>query len=267
MSMPERLEPIYAAFAANVKSLDTLRQSDGVSYCPGAVKIEKHLILSPADFAKLAEDISLDYPLLKDNRHLMSADPGGCFHCLLVTAENMPEGLLVAKGHRELYLAYAKDYQKLEVAPNIPVQRLPLEEPKVYQEKAAFFRKAIQAETLKTKAARTDSFCVEKVVVLSDEAYQSFKDGGLMQDEIFLFDNIDRMYYDPGAACWHCLLIKGETSKDGILAEAEGYACARYAAFAPDCRKLRLQDVPVHYEYPAKASRQKAASKKRGPER
>ncbi|MFR6147255.1 DUF6329 domain-containing protein [Neglectibacter timonensis] len=39
--------------------------------------------------------------------------------------------------------------------------------------------------------------------------------------------------------------------------DAEGYSYARYAAFAPDCDRLRLQDIPVHYEYPARAPEQK----------
>lgn len=126
------------------------------------------------------------------------------------------------------------------------------EEPKVYQEKAAFFRRAVSAETLmEAPPSGMDSFHMEKVVVLSDPEYQAFKDGGLLQDQIYLFDNIDRMYFDPGERCWHCLLVKGETGKDGVLVESEGYSYARYAAFVPDCGKLRLKDVPVHYEPPA----------------
>ena len=56
-----------------------------------------------------------------------------------------------------------------------------------------------------------------------------------MEDQIFLFDYNDKMWFDPGDLCWHCVLVKGETSRDGILVEAEGYSYARYAAFAPDC--------------------------------
>ena len=266
--MPEKSEPIYAAFAAKVKSLDTLRRGDGVKYCPGAVKVEKHLILSPADFEKLAEDISPDYPFIKDHQALMSADPGGWFHCVLVTARTKLEGLLVAKGSHELYLGYTKDYRKLELPSSLPVQHISLEEPKVYQEKAAFFRRVASAEMLMdAPPERMDSFCIEKVVVLTDAEYREFKAGGLLQDQIYIFDNHNQTYYDPGERCWHCLLVKGETGKDGVLVEAGGRSYACYAAFAPDCDRLRLQDVPVHYEYPAKANRQKAASKRRAPER
>ena len=51
-------------------------------------------------------------------------------------------------------------------------------------------------------------------------------------------------WFDPSELCWHCLLVKGENSKDGILVDMEGYHYARYAAFVPDCGRLRLQDVP-----------------------
>ena len=88
-----------------------------------------------------------------------------------------------------------------------------------------------------------------------------------MEDQIFLFEYNGKMWFDPGDLCWHCVLVKGETSRDGILVEAEGYSYARYAAFAPDCSRLRLRDAPVHYEYPAKAPEQVKARKRNEPER
>lgn len=100
-------------------------------------------------------------------------------------------------------------------------------------------------------------FQVEQVVVLCDEQFRQFQETGLKEDQIFLFDYSDKMWFDPGSFCWHCVLVKGENSRDGILVDAEGYSYARYAAFAPDCGKLRLRDIPVHYEYPARAPEQK----------
>jgi hypothetical protein len=72
----------------------------------------------------------------------------------------------------------------------------------------------------KTKTA----FQVEKVVVLSDAEYAIFRKEGFMQDQVFLFENGDHMWFDPSESCWHCLLIKGEHSREGILVEAEGYS-------------------------------------------
>lgn len=137
-------EKQYAAFAANAKTLDSLRRNE-VSYVPGVFEVTKVIVLCKEDFEKLSEDVSPEYPFLKDNRKFMSAD--------------------------------------------------------------------------------------------------------------------------PGSFCWHCVLVKGENSRDGILVDAEGYSYARYAAFAPDCDKLRLQDIPVHYEYPARAPEQKKSRKRKEPER
>lgn len=60
----EQLEKIYAAFAKNAKSLESLRKN-AVKYVPGILKITKAIILSPEDYDKLAEAISPEYPFLK----------------------------------------------------------------------------------------------------------------------------------------------------------------------------------------------------------
>ena len=131
-----------------------------------------------------------------------------------------------------------------------------------------FHRKASHAEELQGSAMEGQmKFQVEQVVVLSDGDYRQFKETGFLEDQIFLFANDDKMWFDPKQLCWHCMLVKGETSRDGILVESEGYSYARYAAYAPDCSRLRLRDVPVHYEYPAKAPVRKKIRQKDGMER
>lgn len=90
----------YAAFFDHIKTLNLLRQSwEGI---PGDVHVQKALVLSREDFAKLGEDISPEYPFIQDNASLMSAWPGGRFDCLLVTTEDDPEGILVAKEGKRL---------------------------------------------------------------------------------------------------------------------------------------------------------------------
>ena len=108
-----------------------------------------------------------------------------------------------------------------------------------------------------------EAFQVEKVVVLSDAEYAIFRKEGFMQDQVFLFENGDHMWFDPSESCWHCLLIKGEHSREGILVEAEGYSYARYAAHVPDCSLVRVGEVPVQFEYPVKPPHKK----KEAPER
>ena len=220
-------------------------------------KTKKMLKNTPAMYKK-------EYPFLKDNRDLMKADRGGRFHALLAMTETGSEGMLLAQGKGGLYVGLSRDVQKLDLQ-GIPTERIKLEEPTVYQERAVFYRKPCNVEDIKnqdprrTTSERQMNFRVEMAVVLEDTQYGQFKKIGLQEDHIFLFKNNDKMWFDPDVLCWHCLLVKGENSKDGILVEAEGYAHARYAAFVPNCDRLRLKDVPLWYEYPARVlERQKS---------
>lgn len=263
-------EKQYAAFTANAKTLDSLRRNE-VSYVPGVFEVTKIIILSKEDFEKLSEDISLEYPFLKDNREIMSASPGGLFRCLMVRAEGKKENMLIAQRKDTLYLGYGRDYHKVNLQ-GVPVERIALEEPRAYQEYAMFYYRPRQIKDLKgpnllqPEPEREIRFQVEQVVVLPDEQFRQFQEASLMDDQSFSFDYSDKMWFDPGSLCWHCVLVKGENSREGILMESEGYSYARYAAFIPDCERLHLQDVPVHYERPAKAPERKK-SRHRGDSR
>ena len=224
----------------------------------------KAIILSKEDFEKLSEDVSPEYPFIRENRELMSAAPGGLFRCLMVRAEGEKEHLLIARGRDSLYLGYGKDYHKVNLR-GVPVEHMVLEEPRAYQERAVFYYRPrhvgdINGQTpMQPASERETSFQVEQTVILTDEQYRCFQKNGFMNSQLFLFSCRDKMWFDPGELCWHCVLVKGETSRDGILIEAEGYDYTRYAAFVPDCERLRLQGVPIQYEYPASAPRKKKA--------
>ena len=120
--------------------MESLRRNE-VKYVPGVLRIEKVIVLSTADYEKLAEDISPEYPFLKNNRTLMTAQPGGTFRCLLVTAETEQEGMLLALTENTLYAGRAQNVPGMELQ-GIPVERIALEEPKAYQEHAVFFHRA-----------------------------------------------------------------------------------------------------------------------------
>ncbi len=47
----------YAAFAANAKTLDSLRRNE-VNYVPGVFEVTKVIVLGKEDFEKLSEDVS-----------------------------------------------------------------------------------------------------------------------------------------------------------------------------------------------------------------
>lgn len=180
--------------------------------------------------------------------------------------------MLIAQRRDTLYLGYGRDYRSVDLQ-GVPVERIALEEPKAYQEHAVFYHQPSHINDLNGQnplrpvPERQTSFRVEQVVVLCDEQFRQFQETGLKDDQIFLFDYSDKMWFDPGSLCWHCVLVKGETGKEGILVDAEGYSYARYAASAPDCDRLRLQDIPVHYEHPARVPEQKKTRKQKEPER
>lgn len=217
----------YAAFAANAKTLDSLRRNE-VNYVPGVFEVTKVIVLGKEDFEKLSEDVSPEYPFLKDNRELMSADPGGLFRCLMVRTKGEQEYMLIAQGRNILYLGYGKDCRKVNLQ-DVPMEHLVLEEPKAYQEHAVFYHRPhdlsdINGQNLRHPAPeRQTEFRVEQVVVLADEEYRQFQETRFLQDQIFLFDYQDKMWFDPGSLCWHCVLVKGENSRDGILVESEGF--------------------------------------------
>ena len=59
---------------------------------------------------------------------------------------------------------------------------------------------------------------IRKVVVLCDAEYKRYMDGELDQPKIFLAEDKERLRYDTRHHAWNCLLVVGESSKDGILA-------------------------------------------------
>lgn len=255
----------YAAFTTNAKTLETLRRKK-TNYVPGTFKVTKVIILSKEDFEQLSEDISPEYPFIKDNQELMSADPGGVFRCLLVRAKGETENLLIAQRKNDLYLGYGKDYHKIDLK-DVPVEHVALEEPKVYQEHAVFYRKPNSFNDVNGKNPDAipeyqTGFLVEEVIVLTDNQYEQFKKNGFLHDQRILAEHCDKMWFDMEKELWRCLLIKSENSKEGILVESEGFYYARYAAYIPDCDRLRLQEVPVHYEGPGKESEKKKAQRR-----
>lgn len=77
---------------------------------------------------------------------------------------------------------------------------------------------------------------IEKIVELPENEYKYFKTAPL-RDMSFIAENTDLMCRDPNGV-YHCLLVLGEGSSDGVLIEAEGYNYARYSSFIPWAREF-----------------------------
>lgn len=77
---------------------------------------------------------------------------------------------------------------------------------------------------------------IEKIVELSENEYKYFKTAPL-RDMSIIAENTDLMYKDSDGV-YHCLLVLGEGSSDGVLIESEGYNYARYSSFMPGAREF-----------------------------
>lgn len=98
--------------------------------------------------------------------------------------------------------------------------------------KTAFTRKSVDIEEVKRRSNREEPKCeymIEKVIELPEKDYFAFVDT-LLEDNEIVKANHDLMYVDVNGI-WHCILLKTQGGKDGILVEAEGYDYARYTAY------------------------------------
>lgn len=77
---------------------------------------------------------------------------------------------------------------------------------------------------------------IEKIVELPENEYKYFKTAPL-RDMSIIAENTDLMYKDSDGV-FHCLLVLGEGSSDGVLIESEGYNYARYSSFMPGAREF-----------------------------
>ncbi len=75
---------------------------------------------------------------------------------------------------------------------------------------------------------------IEKLVVLPEPEYRQFCTKMLANYD-FIAENRELMYAEgaPGVETYHCLLVMGEDSEDGVLVESEGAGYARYASYQP----------------------------------
>ena len=139
---------------------------------------------------------------------------------------------------------------------DVPIEHLVLEEPKAYQEHAVFYHRPhdlsdINGQNPRHPAPeRQTEFRVEQVVVLADEEYRQFQETGFLQDQIFLFDYQDKMWFDPGSLCWHCVLVKGRNQQGRNPCRIRGILLYPIRSF---CFGLR-QAPPAGYPCPLRIS-------------
>jgi len=116
--------------------------------------------------------------------------------------------------------------------------------------KAVFLRKPVDITELKSRATRPSEgtqFVIEEIVELAQFEYDNFA-ANLLDDHPFIEQNLHAMYVDTNGV-YHCIYIKAEEAKEGILIESEGYSYARYAAYYSEpgllTDKLREQILDI----------------------
>lgn len=120
------------------------------------------------------------------------------------------------------------------------------------EQRAVFCKKAINLEDLLETTdhygvKKSRPFLIEKVVELSEKDFKTFTNE-LYEYYSFLYECREDMYSE--GECLHCILITTPEHNRGILAEAEGYAYARYTAYLPDCSEIAFQEIPVVKDVP-----------------
>lgn len=85
---------------------------------------------------------------------------------------------------------------------------------------------------------------IEKLVVLPELEYRQFCTK-MLADYDFIEENRELMYAEgpAGRERYHCLLIMGEDSEDGVLVESEGAGYARYASYQPHIKSFLREQL------------------------
>ena len=98
--------------------------------------------------------------------------------------------------------------------------------------KAVFLRKAVDVAQLKSRATKPSEgsqFVIEEIVELTQNDYDHFA-SNLLDDYPFIEQNLHAMYIDTNGV-YHCIYVKAEGAKEGVLCESEGYNYCRYGSY------------------------------------
>ena len=116
--------------------------------------------------------------------------------------------------------------------------------------KAVFLRKAVDVTELKSRATKPSEggqFVIEEIVELTQAEYDNFA-ANLLDDYPFIEQNLHAMYIDTNGV-YHCIYVKAEGAKEGIICESEGYNFCRYASYYAEpgliTDKLREQILDI----------------------
>ncbi len=100
----------------------------------------------------------------------------------------------------------------------------------------------------KDKYTCNEECIIEKAVTISSSDF-NYLCKHLLEDNKYIKDNLDSMYFDDKDKL-HCLLLINESTGDGLLVNSEGSDYARYYSVVPNARQLVILDkYPVLINY------------------
>ena len=88
-----------------------------------------------------------------------------------------------------------------------------------------------------------EEYIIERAVTISSAKFD-YMCKHLLEDNIYIEDNLDAMFYDGNKL--HCLLLINDATGDGLLINSEGSEYARYHSYIPNARQIViLNKYPV----------------------
>lgn len=81
-----------------------------------------------------------------------------------------------------------------------------------------------------------DEECIVERAVTISSAEFDYMCKHLLEDNLYIEDNLDAMFYDGNKL--HCLLLINESTGDGLLINSEGSNYARYHSYIPNAKML-----------------------------
>lgn len=245
MSQEKNLS-VYAEFYR--KAVDRRELKD--SLFPGEkwkVQVEQVVELSPDEYDVFAENLCEYHTFIETNAgNVYFDEQEECAHCLLVTAPEQKEGILVVtEGYfYARYAAYIPDCSVLDLA-DISDQAS-MTEQKIKSAKF-YFRITDMIHLKECPIDREpEPFEIIRRFCLPGWKFREFASDLARRNPWLNRPEQAALYYEIGENR-KCVAVTTDTSREAVLVDTQGYDYARICAYIPDYHRLELSGVPVTY--------------------
>lgn len=242
----EKSPGVYAEFYRKAGDLWELKEN----LFPGEkwkVQVEQVVELSPDEYDVFAENLCEYHTFIEINEgNVYFDEQEECAHCLLVTAPEQKEGILVVtEGYfYARYAAYIPDCSVLDLA-DISKQASTAEQ-KIKE--AKFYFRITDMVHLKECAIdrEPEPFQIIRRFCLPGWKFREFASDLARRNPWLNRPDQTAFYYEIGESR-KCAAVTTDYSKEAILVDTKGYDYARICAYIPDYHRLELSGVPVTY--------------------